>query len=71
MGGGLAGVKEEPAAAGRWLAGEVPHYVSKGSGWGGVTPECNDAIVTPGVKLIFLLNMCLIIIISFFFQLPL
>ena len=36
-----------------------------------VTPRCNDATVTPGVKLTFLLNMCLIIIISCFFQLPL
>ena len=27
-----------------------------------VTPRCNDAIVTPGVKLFVLLNMCLIIL---------
>ena len=26
-GGGLAGVKEEPPAAGTGLAGEVPHYL--------------------------------------------
>ena len=26
--GGLAGVKEEPAAVGRGLTGEVPHYLS-------------------------------------------
>ena len=35
-----------------------------------VTPRCNDATVTPGVKLIILLNKCLIIFVSSLFQIP-